>query len=306
MSMIKHKDLILGTSLWGWTVKKKECFKILDTFYNNGYRWIDTATNYPINSDKKYFRYAENLLVEWIKNNNINDLKIISKIGSMNNLGDDEINLSYSFVLMNYEYYLDKFHSCLKNIMVHWDNRDSKLSIESTINALKVISQNGVGIGLSGIKNPEHYSVLKNELDIEYIIEVKHNIFSSSFEHYQMFYNDCKFIVYGINASGIKISGKYNNLNSLIVRKRDYQSKKRIIIINKINKLIEKYNDDTSFPIKSFNHIGMIYAFNSLRVDGIIIGPSSIAQLMDSLLFFDKLKTYDTKNIYDKIIDSII
>ena len=85
--MINHKDLILGTSLWGWTVKKKECFKILDTFYNNGYRWIDTATNYPINSDEKYFRYAENLIAEWIKNNDINDLKIISKIGSLNNLG---------------------------------------------------------------------------------------------------------------------------------------------------------------------------------------------------------------------------
>ena len=165
--MINHKDLILGTSLWGWTVKKKECYKILDTFYNNGYRWIDTATNYPINSDKKYFRYAENLIAEWIKNNDINDLKIISKIGSLNNFGGRNVYLSYSFILMNYEYYLDKFQSCFNNIMVHWDNRDSKLSIESTINALKVINQNGVGIGLSGIKNPEHYSVLKNELDIK-------------------------------------------------------------------------------------------------------------------------------------------
>ncbi|SVD25181.1 uncharacterized protein METZ01_LOCUS378035, partial [marine metagenome] len=99
------------------------------------------------------------------------------------------------------------------------------------------INQNGVDIGLSGIKNPEHYFVLKNGLDIEYLIEVKHNIFSSSFEHYRMFYNDCKFIVYGINASVIKINGKYNKLNSLIVRKRDYQSKKRIITINKIKKI---------------------------------------------------------------------
>ncbi|SVD25182.1 uncharacterized protein METZ01_LOCUS378036 [marine metagenome] len=50
----------------------------------------------------------------------------------------------------------------------------------------------------------------------------------------------------------------------------------------------------------------MIYAFNSLWVDGFIIGPSSLPQLMDSLLFFNKLKTYDTKIIYDKIRDSII
>jgi len=303
--MINHKDLILGTSLWGWTVKKKECYKILDTFYDNGYRWIDTATNYPINSDKKYFRYAENLLAEWIKNNDINDLKIISKIGSVDNLGGENVNLSYSFLLMNYEYYLDKFQSCLKNIMVHWDNRDSILSIESTIDALKLINQNGIDIGLSGIKNPEHYFALKNILDIEYFIEVKHNIFSSSLEHYRMFYNNCKFIVYGINASGIKINGKYTKLNSLIVRKRDYQSEKRIMIINKIKKLIDKYNDGTSFPITSFNHIGMIYAFNSSWVDGIIVGPSSLTQLTDSLLFFNKLKTYYTKDIFDKIRDSI-
>ena len=80
--MINHKDLILGTSLWGWTVKKKECFKILDTFYNNGYRWIDTATNYPINSDIKYFRYAENLIAEWIKNNDRFKYRVKNKTGN--------------------------------------------------------------------------------------------------------------------------------------------------------------------------------------------------------------------------------
>ena len=49
----------------------------------------------------------------------------------------------------------------------------------------------------------------------------------------------------------------------------------------------------------------MIFSFNSLWVDGIIIGPSTITQLMDSILFFNKLKTYDTKNIYDRIRESI-
>ena len=79
-----------------------------------------------------------------------------------------------------------------------------------------------------------------------------------------MFINNCKFIVYGINASGIKINGKYNKLNSLIVRKRDYQSTKHVITINKIKKLIEKYNND-SFPIKSFSHIELLLSLLALN-----------------------------------------
>ena len=116
--MRNNIDLILGTSMWGWTVEKKECFKILDTFYNEGYRWIDTAPNYPINNDRKYFRYAENLIFEWINSNKINDIKIILKIGSMDNLGGPNTNLSYSFILMNYEYYLNKFCPCCQSSLL--------------------------------------------------------------------------------------------------------------------------------------------------------------------------------------------
>jgi len=304
--MRNNIDLILGTSMWGWTVEKNECFKILDIFYNEGYRWIDIAPNYPINNDRKYFRYAENIIFEWINNNKINDIIIIVKIGSMDNLGGPNINLSYSFILMNYEYYLNKFGPCLSHIMIHWDNRDSLLSIESTINALKVIKKDGVDIGLSGIKNPNHYFNLKNELELDYLIEIKHNIFSSSYEHYSMFHNDSKFIVYGINSSGIKINNKYKKSNSLIVRRKDYRSKKYNIIINKIKKLLENYKQYTSLPVSSFNHIGMIYAFNSLWVSGIIIGPSSLIQLTDSISFFNNLNNCDTKNIYSEIRNSII
>ena len=304
--MRNNIDLILGTSMWGWTVEKNECFKILDIFYNEGYRWIDTAPNYPINNDRKYFRYAENLLAEWINNNKINDLRIITKIGSLNNTGSKNTNLSYSFILMNYEYYLDKFHSCLNNIMIHWDNRDSLSTVESTVNALKLIKQNGVDIGLSGIKKPKHYFNLKKELTLDFIIEFKHNIFSSSYEHYSMFHNDSKLIVYGTNASGIKLNDKYKKSSSLIVRRKDYRSKKYNIIINRIKNLIENYKEYTSFPVKSFNHIGMIYAFNSLWVSGIIIGPSSLNQLTDSISFFNNLNNCDTKNIYSEIRNSII
>ena len=37
--------------LYAKKVTKKEAFRILETYYNYGFRWIDTATNYPIDGN---------------------------------------------------------------------------------------------------------------------------------------------------------------------------------------------------------------------------------------------------------------
>ena len=66
-------DLILGTALWGWTVPESTCYKLLDRFYEAGFRQIDTATNYPINKDPACFRLSESILINWISTNKVND-----------------------------------------------------------------------------------------------------------------------------------------------------------------------------------------------------------------------------------------
>jgi len=68
--------MILGTAKFGFDynglqVEKKDVFDILDYYYENGGRYIDTALNY---------RDAQKILTEWRGQNNINDLKISTKI----------------------------------------------------------------------------------------------------------------------------------------------------------------------------------------------------------------------------------
>ena len=185
--MKNHKQLILGTALWGWKIKKNDCFKILDEYYLKGFREIDTATNYPINNNKLYFRYAEDIILEWLNINNIIDLKIIMKFGSVNNSGNTQNNLTYTHLLLNKDYYQAKYSSNLSTLMIHWDHRENKELIQQTIDALTIIMQENINIGISGIKYPKLYFDIINNLDATVMIECKHNIFSSGLNHYSMF-----------------------------------------------------------------------------------------------------------------------
>ena len=299
--IIKDKDLILGTAMWGWTIEKKECFRMLDFFYDKGFKAVDIAPNYPINNNHNYFRYAENILLEWININNICDLEIISKIGSYDNSGNPKNNLSFSFILMNYQYYIEKFGKNLKNLMVHWDNRNSASAIELTIKALEFIKAKGINIGLAGIKNPKLYFESQSQAILNCTFELKHNIFSTTIKNYSMFKKTARFLVYGVNASGLKINQVYHSKNNIIVRKKDQESKRYGKTINKIDKFLIKKSKYPLRKITNFNHIGMIYAYNTSWVDGIIIGPSSIVKLEDTILFFKKLVNNDSTHIYENI-----
>ena len=303
-SGLKGKKLVLGTAMWGWTIEKKECLKILDYFYEKGFRCIDTASNYPINNKTNYFRYSENILKEWISHNKISDLEIYVKIGSTDNSGNSFNNLSFSFLLMNYQYYIQKFGRNLKNFMVHWDNRDSVSSIHLTIKALEIIKSKGVDIGLSGIKNPNIYYETQRKSILNCTFQLKHNIFSSDFERYSMFNDKGKFLVYGINGGGIKLNNIYNEKSNIIVRKKLSESIRRETILKNLKQKIIRNFKSSFWNINNFNHIAMIHAYNTSWVNGIIVGPSNLIKLKDTVLFYDKLVKNDSFNIYKIIINT--
>lgn len=76
--------MVLGTCNFlnlynGSILEKKGCFKILDYFYSNGGRMLDTAVNY----------HGNEIIKEWLDNNPNNEMKIITKIWNdrdLNNL----------------------------------------------------------------------------------------------------------------------------------------------------------------------------------------------------------------------------
>lgn len=304
---MNSKSIILGTAMWGWSIERPECFKLLDYYYNNGFREIDTASNYPINKNDNYFRYAENTIQEWIKVNGVNDIKIIIKVGSLSNDGSPYNNLKKSFLLLSYDYYLEKFGDNLNNFMIHWDSRNSEPYIKESLEALKIISEKGTDVGLSGIKYPDIYVKIIDELKLNPTIELKHNVVYSALKHYKTFIGKGRFLAYGINMGGINLTGDYKDNCSIKLRKIDPN-----LVDNfkeKLNNLIDSSKNTLNGKIKNINHLGLVYAYNNIDISGVIIGPSKIEQLKDSLDFWVELEQNNTDNLcfsIKKIADELI
>lgn len=296
-----HPTLILGTAMWGWTIPEQRCFELLDAFYAAGFRQIDTATNYPINKNPRDFRRAETTLKSWADANGVEDLNIIVKIGSINNLRSPEHNLSKSFILMNLDDYRAKFGDNLDMLMVHWDNRDDADAIEQTLEALDEARQCGLQIGLSGVRHPEVYADLNRKFQLDFHIQFKHNLLKSDYERYSPFHGNERFIAYGINAGGIKLeAGAYHADSSL--RARGGDTSEMHPVVAPLRDIIAVANAEEKRPkIASMNHCGMIFAYHSPDVAGILIGPSKPGQLQDSVKFYEQLHQFDYTDVYKKM-----
>lgn len=295
------KDLILGTSMWGWTISKSNAFQILDFFYKNGFRQIDTATNYPISQDAQHWRASENILSEWIKAHGIKDLKIITKVGSLSNRFSPEHNLQPSFLLMNLDYYQNLFRSNLDTFAIHWDNRDDKKEIEATFSALQVAQNRGLRLGFSGVKHPQLYADLHPSFPFDFRIQIKHNILQSDYQRYPAFHGNHRFITYGINAGGLKLNPTaYHNSSYLKMRGGD--TKHPHPIIEKIRPILKHINTTPHRPpIEHFYQIGLTYAYYSPDIQAILLGSSSVEQWRSNVDFFEALRRFGYEDLIEKL-----
>ncbi len=293
--------LLLGTAMWGWTVTPDMAFALLDQFYAAGFRWIDTATNYPINKRPEDFRRAENILLDWIKVREVSDLQIIVKIGSLNNLRSPEHNLSQSFLLMNLDDYRFRFGSNLAMLMVHWDNRDQPTEIRATFEAFQAFRAQGLGIGLSGIRHPELYAQLNEEFKFDFQIQIKHNLLQSDYQKYTAFHKQKRFLAYGINAGGIKLNpNEYQPSSSLQARGGDTSIAHPMAA--PLRQILHEANRHVSRPpLLSMNHLGMLFAWYSPDMAGIIAGPSTTTQLQDTINFYNNLLQFDYNDVFEQL-----
>lgn len=293
--------LILGTALWGWTIPRATCFGLLDHFYQAGFREVDGATNYPINKKIEDFRKAENILLEWIQANQVQDLKAMMKVGSINNLRTPENNLSKSFLLMLLDEYRNLFGPNLDTLMIHWDNRPEENKIRESLEALAIAREKGLRIGLSGIRHPEAYARLNETFGMDFRIQIKHNILHSDYPRYQAFHGRAGFITYGINAGGIKLDPKeYHEGSSLKARGGNAGAEHPLAA--PLQAILRQANRKEERPaVSTFNHCGMAFACHSPDVEGILLGTSKAAQLEDSIDFYRALTTYDYRDLYQRL-----
>ncbi|MCB0595868.1 MAG: aldo/keto reductase [Lewinellaceae bacterium] len=293
--------LLLGTAMWGWTVPRATCFDLLDRFYRQGFREVDGATNYPINKNPEDFRKAEGILLEWIKANGVQDLKATMKVGSINNLRTPDNNLSKSFLLMLLDEYRNEFGPNLDTFMIHWDNRQEEASIRESLEALAAARKAGLRAGLSGIKHPEAYARLNRDFEMDFRIQIKHNLLYSDYARYQPFHRNAGFIAYGINAGGIKLAPEsYREDSSL--KARGGNTLEEHPLAGPLRAILQEANQKMGRPaVSSFNHCGMAYAFYYPEIEGILLGVSRPGQLEDSLDLYNALKTCDYRDLYQKL-----
>lgn len=291
------KDLWLGTAQWGWTIQEAQAFSLLDAYYESGFRHIDCATNYPINKNAADFRKAEIFISNWLKLNKVTDLKIMMKVGSLNNLRTPDCNLSPSFLLMTTEYYLQLFQTNLDSIMIHWDNRENESEIYHTFEALEAVNRQGIELGLSGIKFPNLYAQCNKIFNFNFYIQAKHNILQSDIQKYEPYFPDAFFIAYGTNGGGIKLNKQeYSSKSVLAVRGGDLEN------INEQLKTLEQQIEVANKnkerpPITDFFQIGMIKVANTEKFKAIIVAPSTIAQWQSTKKFYTILQEFDYQDI---------
>lgn len=293
------KKLALGTSLWGWSINKKTCFNLLDVFYSSEGRYIDTASNYPINNLKISRYFSENIISEWLKINNINDLKVIYKAGSISNNNVPLNDLSIDFLKDEYKRINEKFKSNLSVFMIHWDNRNDSNEISKTIKT--ILKFKDCYMGFSGLENVDLYKNELNKIDFQepYYLEIKSNILKSNISHYKpLICNKSKIFSYGISVSGLKIDKSSYHSNSYVslLKSKDYHdslmSKSLLKKINQILK-IDKY-------VETMYHIGMLHSEYDVNLYGYIVAPSTVKQMLDIIDF--RLKTPSILNKYQYLI----
>ncbi len=298
---MKLPELILGTANWAWTTDQKSAFSLLEKFLAAGHREIDTATNYPINRNPSDFRAAEKILAEFVNAHGLRDLKITVKIGSQNNLRTPDMNLSKSFVLMMGNEYRRIFRENLHGLMIHWDSRSEKSEISETLEAFQILKKEGLQPGLSGISHPEIYADLAGEfVELKFDVQFKHNILQSHFEKYKPLKNFVeRFSCYGINAGGVKLDKNYRENSALVVRGGDPRAIEKQL--EKIEILLPELNAQVRPPIKTMNHIGLIFSALHPEIGAILLGTSTPQQLAETLDFYRNFEVFDYSDAFEKL-----
>jgi aryl-alcohol dehydrogenase-like predicted oxidoreductase len=286
--------------MWGWTVTSDRAFALLDAFYEAGGREVDGATNYPINKDPDDFRAAEHILLQWLRARGVTDLKITMKVGSLNNLRSPECNLTPGFLLFCLDEYQDKLGQNLDTIMIHWDNRDDPAAIAGTLEALAVIQRAGYRVGLSGIRYPEHYASWLAQQPLDCRIQIKHNLLHSDYDRYRPFHGQRRFIAYGINAGGLKLDPHaYRGDASL--RARGGNTDEVPAIVPRLQAWLASLADSRRPTPVTMNHLGMIYALLHPDIGQVLIGPSRLEQLHDTLNWARYLSEYSYADLYEQL-----
>lgn len=283
MQKHKLKEIGLGTAMWGWSVKQKQAEKLLDTYYEKGGRWVDTAYNYPLNNLQESRLFPVKLISNWIRLNNIKDLKVIFKLGSLSNKNSPANDLSPANIKKMAELAANYFGANLASLMIHWDNREEYDEIFSTLTELnnQCLNKN-VRIGLSGIKNTELYARIVKAIGIQSIdFQAKYS-FLEDYPKTKILansedINDLRLWAYGISGSGLKLDIKDYRPDSYVslVRNKGYH---KDVFDEQKRQEISRFIAQSDI-VSNLYEYAMLVKENTPNIYGYLVSPVNMQQL---------------------------
>lgn len=249
------QQLILGTSRWGFEIDKDMARVIFDTYVETCHLQriipiIDSATNYPINRNIRDYKLANYWLHEFSNGVSGDQVGIINKLGSLNNAGTEENNLSATHLQLQLEESLSLFGDKLKGVGIHWDKRNVESEVRETLDWLASTSRDfKIDPWLSGIKSIGLYSKILEQTNLSLNVQVRETIHDRSqrieyLKHKEFFHQ--KYFVYGINGGGSR------NMSGCRSQQQE-------------------------------NDMNMMHVMNDIETSGLIIGPRTNEQLESSL-----------------------
>jgi aryl-alcohol dehydrogenase-like predicted oxidoreductase len=280
--------LVLGTAMWGWTVSEEAAFDILDHYYKSGGRYIDTASNYPINGQPEDWQKAELWLARWLQKTGVQDLKIILKVGSVTNSRSPDHDLSKARLETLLQTAKTTYGHNLYGVMVHWDNRDSRDQIAETVEFFRAIQKTGLKIGLSGIRHPDLYADIAPDLVADWLIESKISLFSDAdYQRYVPFHGTRRFLAYGISAGGVRLDGDYEKESGFLARQGG--ALPPIIDTESVRQILADWPETDPKRPRSLYELALAQSAARADCAGVIIGPRTLDQLDGALGYWAKI-----------------
>jgi len=105
-----------------------------------------------------------------------------------------------------------------------------------------------------------------------------------------------RFLAYGINAGGVKLSGQYSDNSTFNLRGGNHETYSARIAA--IEAALPKFNTATVRPpVITMNQLGLLYALENPAIDGVLIGAKTPAQIAEAVEIRENVLMFDYQDI---------
>ncbi len=293
-SGIKVAPITFGGNVFGWTIDKKQSFKILDAFAEAGFDFIDTADTYSWWVPGNVGTESETIIGEWLaQRNNREKIVISTKVGSQNN--EHPVNVSKEFIIKNVEGSLKRLKTDYIDLyQTHFD--DENTPVEETLSAYQQLIKEGK-VRTVGTSNMSPRRILeslaaseKEGLPRYQTLQPQYNLLErGSFENELQEIaekNNMGVLNYYSLASGF-LTGKYRSKNDLNKSQRGgavekYLNEKGFKVLGALDKISKKYSTTPAT-------ISLAWLLARPNITAPIVSATSLKQL-EAIIQAPKLK----------------